>query len=996
MKPLMLTMSAFGSYAGKAVIDFTKKQNGIFLITGDTGAGKTTIFDAITYALYNQTSGGERNGNMMRSHYALPETETYVELEFFYGGKTYKIKRNPEYKIEKTLKNGKVREQKVTANVELTLPDGTVYPEKKNATDGKIVEILGLTADQFTQIVMIAQGDFLKLLYTKSDDRKKIFTKLFKTGIYWRIQEDLKRKSQSMDELIAENERAMAQEKSRIIYPEGFPWEEEGDVEFQTEQKEEKQELPDAEKTDEHTELHNLVTRIKEQEKQVAVKYENCQKEVANLTKELSKLEEVNKLFAALERIETDLEKVELYKADEELRRKKIVEALAAEKTAPFEERKQEKERLLEESEKILADITKWLEESGMNLQEKENLYKEQERISQMRLTGWKKEILQIENLLPDYEQLELVQHKLQSAEEELALCEKQFAKQMFAKAEHIYVIQSQRKLAVQHMEQTKTEWMKAVSRAQEAVLAYERMYQLFMEEQAGILAQSLEENVPCPVCGSLHHPTPAGLSEEAVSEQEVNEAKRQREKLEKVREDAHQVFEGCKNQYEELDRQLEQLCTVFLHEAEIEYEDYVNQLSDARQQLLKQNSTSRGMTALEDENADEQIQKKVLEEKRNLCQNIKMECMRIQEGLLYQSRAAALFQKNSLEKQMEKEERTLAAAGSQLEKLKEDIHLKRGQKLQEEEKQKTLIKELAKAKKDYVTALGKSAFETEEAYQRAKLPERSRNKLERESEDYKKRCQQLESQKQILEKQVKGKTPADTTEWKEKLTEKEKERKALERQRIGLNNAYSTNLSVLLNCEKYLLKAEELAKEDAVVKSLHKTASGRLSGSAKIDFETYIQRQYFKQIIQEANKRLLTMSNHQFMLKLKEEASTGKKSNEGLDLSVYSLITDSERDVKTLSGGESFLAALAMALGLSDIVGRKAGAIHMDMMFIDEGFGSLDAYSRAQAIEVLQQLTGDNRLVGIISHVTELKEQIDHKLVVTRSDKGSKANWEM
>ena len=217
MKPLKLTMSAFGSYAGKNVIDFTGQQQGIFLITGDTGAGKTTIFDAITYALYNQTSGGERNGNMMRSQYARPETETYVELEFLYRGQTYRVRRNPDYKITKTLKNGKIREQKVPHSVELTMPDGTVFPEKKNATDAKIIEILGLTADQFSQIVMIAQGDFLKLLYTKSDERKMIFSKLFRTDIYWKIQENLRRKSMEMDERIQENDRAFEQEKSRII-----------------------------------------------------------------------------------------------------------------------------------------------------------------------------------------------------------------------------------------------------------------------------------------------------------------------------------------------------------------------------------------------------------------------------------------------------------------------------------------------------------------------------------------------------------------------------------------------------------------------------------------------------------------------------------------------------------------------------------------------------------------------------------------------------------
>lgn len=976
MKPLMLTMSAFGSYAGKSVIDFTKKQNGLFLITGDTGAGKTTIFDAITYALYNQTSGGERNGNMMRSHYALPETETYVELEFSYAGKVYKIKRNPEYKIEKTLKNGKVREQKVAAGVELILPDGSAFPEKKNVTDAKIAEILGLSAEQFTQIVMIAQGDFLKLLYTKSDERKKIFTKLFKTGIYWQIQEKLKEKSQKMDGLILENERAMEQEKARIIYPDR---------------------MEEEVMQDEYDALQKLVAQMKEQEKKVAVLYENCQKETAELTKKLTKLEEVNKLFIALEALGVESEKIELGKQEEELRRKKITDALAADKVAPIEDKKLEKEQLLEESEKMLERLGLWLEEADAKLQEKETAYKEKQRLSEAQLADWKKEAIQIENALPDYEQLEDVQKKSALAQEELERCEKQFANRIFEKAVEICVIQNRCVEAGKRMEQAKDEWQKAGRNAREAALTYERIYQLFMEEQAGILAQKLEENEPCPVCGSLHHPSPARLSKKAVQEQEVKEAKRQREQSEQQRENTRQVFEDCKNQYEESDRLQEQTKTLFLHEAEITYEAYTEQLSDEERQQLEHSAKSQKKCRQEGIRAAEtQIDKKQLEEKRSICRNIKTEYLRIRESLPYESKAAALTKKITLEKQIEKAEKNLEAAAGQLEKIKEEINLKRGQKLLEEEKRKNLIKELAKAKKDYTATLAKSAFGTEELYQLAKLPERSLKKLERESEEYKKRCQQIEGQKQILEKQVKGKVHTDTREWKEKLAEKERERKELERQRIRLSNAYNTNLSVFQNCEKYLLRAEELAKKDAVIKSLHKTASGRLSGSAKIDFETYIQRQYFKQIIQEANKRLLTMSNHQFMLKLKEEASTGKKSNEGLDLSVYSLITDSERDVKTLSGGEAFLAALAMALGLSDIVGRSAGAIHMDMMFIDEGFGSLDAYSRAQAIEVLQKLTGDNRLVGIISHVTELKEQIDHKLVVTRSDKGSKASWEM
>ncbi len=320
---------------------------------------------------------------------------------------------------------------------------------------------------------------------------------------------------------------------------------------------------------------------------------------------------------------------------------------------------------------------------------------------------------------------------------------------------------------------------------------------------------------------------------------------------------------------------------------------------------------------------------------------------------------------------------------------------MRQGRRAQESEKRKRLEKECVKARSDFEAALKKAGFDTQEAYRAAILTEKKRQALERESKEYQQRCQENQGQLGALHKAVAGKEQADTEALKSAVTEVQREGKRLEKERLAMHTAYVTDASVLENCSSYLKQKQQLLEEDQVIKSLYRTAGGRLSGSAKIDFETYIQRQYFRQIIHEANKRLLTMSGHQFMLKLKEEASAGKKSNEGLDLSVYSLVTDSERDIKTLSGGESFLAALAMALGLSDIAIRKAGAVHLDMMFIDEGFGSLDEQSRKQAKETQSELAGENRLVGIISHVTELKEQIDCRLSVTRSDKGSHAVWE-
>jgi len=752
MKPQHLTISAFGSYAGKTEIDFSEEQKGIFLITGATGAGKTTIFDAITYALYGQTSGGERSGNMMRSQYAAQTAETFVELTFLYREQTYTVRRNPEYQIEKILKNGTVRTQKVASGVELTLPDGTIFPEKKAATDEKIEEILGLTVEQFTQIVMIAQGDFLKLLYTKSDERKKIFSKLFRTDRYWRIQERLKYRSLNLDNQLEENRRAYAQEQSRILIPD------------EIRDRAEKDALP----------LEELLVQITTVRKEAEAELAGKQEEAKKLSMALSGIEDINKQFDQYERLQRLSRELEEKREEENERVQKIAAAKKAEKIRGFEEKYLDAARSAEQSkgtiqklQTAIAGLAEKREQAGVALETQQEVY-----------------------------------------------------------------------------------------------------YELLISQQAGILAMGLKENTPCPVCGSTEHPALA-------------------------------------------------------------------------------------------------------------IQNVRH---RIEE----------------LEEVLNREKAKLAKCTEQLEQVQKELQLRRGQQKQEQEKYLSYEKLVLQTKASYEKQLADSTFLEEANYKKAYLPERSREKLERESREYQEKCALTAGQMVTWEKALKGKEKQDTVELKLKLRETEAEIKQLERRRVQLLTAYQTNRTVLENSRGYAETGARLAEEDKVIKSLYRTACGKLSGSVKIDFETYIQRQYFKQIIHEANKRLLTMSGQQFMLKLKEENDVGKRSNEGLDLSVYSLVTDSERDIKTLSGGESFMAALSMALGLSDIVGKNAGGIQMDMLFIDEGFGSLDTNARNQAIEVLQQLAGGKRMVGIISHVTELKEQIDHKLVVTRSDKGSRVNWEI
>ena len=505
-------------------------------------------------------------------------------------------------------------------------------------------------------------------------------------------------------------------------------------------------------------------------------------------------------------------------------------------------------------------------------------------------------------------------------------------------------------------MEQTKKNWEQTSLSASESAKHYEHMYEAFLKEQAGILAENLSAGCPCPVCGSTVHPDPAKLSDHAVTELEVEQAKKTRAAAEEKRDLAYAAFEAEKTEKQKLAQAVEK-----------EEADFVLAQTIAKQQRKE---AEQNYVSLQ----------KIAEQ--------------IREKLVYPSLAEAKKQYAAMQKALEAAEQEIERKRQKVSELAEAMNTLKGQKLAEEENQKTAKKLAAKTEKEYAKLLEKSGFVSEETYHLAILTERSRSKLEREEKEYESQCLRQQSEQKLLEKQVSGKTYTDTTELNEQLKAEKQALKEAEKTYMELHTAYENDRSVLQNCAVYLEKGKKLESEDQVIKSLSKTANGRLSGSAKIDFETYIQRQYFKQIIHEANKRLLTMSNHQFILKLKEEANTGRKTNEGLDLSVYSLVTDSERDVKTLSGGESFLAALAMALGLSDIVERSAGAIHPDMMFIDEGFGSLDAQSRQQAIEVLAELAGDSRMVGIISHVTELKEQIDRKLVVSRTDKGSRAVW--
>ena len=778
MKPLKLTMSAFGSYAGKNVIDFTGQQQGIFLITGDTGAGKTTIFDAITYALYNQTSGGERNGNMMRSQYAQPEAETYVELEFLYRGQTYRVRRNPDYKITKTLKNGKIREQKVPHSVELTLPDGTVFPEKKNATDAKIIEILGLTADQFSQIVMIAQGDFLKLLYTKSDERKMIFSKLFRTDIYWKIQENLRRKSMEMDERIQENDRAFEQEKSRII---PLP---------------ESEELP----------LDELVERLRERLKD-ALKEQNLRRaNVEELNKKITKYEEINKLFVSLEKIRQTGKELEARQVESKERRQQIENALKADKVLVAEQQNLRQQQAVEQSVQAIAKMEETLTNNQEMFETLKTQLQEVEAEQKREAADIQKKMLALEQSFPSYEALQNARSEEQQAKKVWEDLEKTSEESFHKKEAGIAALKEQQKQQEQVVEQTKKNWEQTSLSASESAKHYEHMYEAFLKEQAGILAENLSAGCPCPVCGSTVHPDPAKLSDHAVTELEVEQAKKTRAAAEEKRDLAYAAFEAEKTEKQKLAQAVEK-----------EEADFVLAQTIAKQQRKE---AEQNYVSLQ----------KIAEQ--------------IREKLVYPSLAEAKKQYAAMQKALEAAEQEIERKRQKVSELAEAMNTLKGQKLAEEENQKTAKKLAAKTEKEYAKLLEKSGFVSEETYHLAILPERSRSKLEREEKEYESQCLRQQSEQKLLEKQVSGKTYTDTSELNEQLKAEKQALKETEKTYMELHTAYENDRSVLQNCAVYLEKGKKLESEDQVIKSLSKTANGRLSGSAKIDFD-YAQCPY-------------------------------------------------------------------------------------------------------------------------------------------------------
>lgn len=937
MRPIRLTMSAFGSYAGVETIDFEKVRNGIFLITGDTGAGKTTIFDAITYALFDQTSGGRREGDMMRSQYADESTPTFVEFLFSYQGKTYGIRRNPNYKriSKRRNKEGELTLTNEAAAVELTMPDGQVFPGRIREINEKIAEIIGVDVGQFTQISMIAQGEFMKLLHAPSKERKEIFEKVFDTRIYRMIQQQLREQGKEVYGKLADNRKLWEHETAGVVCPLDSPslevWEQcREKQETQAEQMLQVLEQILKEMTGQERELEGLIQEKQKLFTENSLKRKQAQ-EINNrlnqLTQEEEKIEQVKlRLERGKEQIRVQEKQVQEQVQRYTSRMPQLSEKIAGWKALlpKYAVLKEKQELLSKIEEKKKAEEQKLANIETQLVQKKQELQKNMEGIQQL-------------------EQEPEVLAQLHQQEKELEEKQQRLT-EMEQRAEYLEELHTV-------CERQQEEVRKSLEDYEEKSRGYEEKNRIFIEEQVGIIAEKLQEKEPCPVCGSLEHPRKARLSEHAVTQQEVEAAKKRREQADTLLHQKQEAYQEAKGQLEKehslLTQDARRLFGKEVSKEEISYQRI--QCKTEYQQIKKQRTEA--------------------EEKQRNCE----------------------IQKKKHEKLLEEQE-TLSKS--------REAEIKSCYRIQAEQET---------ANETWKNLVDELPYETEqELNHNLQRAEQEKLQLERQKAEQEKKLQdlqQLQASQQgtlvtlqehfaQLKEELSGKDRVDTSSLEEEAGQLEREQKQLEQTKTKLAGDKSRNEQAWKNLKELYQERVSLEKEYMTISTLDRTANGNLNQQAKLDLQTYVQRRYFRYIVAEANRRLVKMSGGQFILQCRELEKLGKRAEAGLDLDVYDLVTDKVRDVKTLSGGESFMAALSMALGMADIIQRMAGKVHLDTMFIDEGFGSLDEEARTKAIGILTELAGDSRLVGIISHVTELKEQIDRKLIVKKGERGSHAKW--
>ena len=1054
MKPLYLRLQAFGSYQ-QAEIDFAQVQSGLFLVTGDTGAGKTTIFDAITFALFDETSGGKRSGEMMRSQYARQDRITEVEFRFLYYDQVYTVIRRPKqdrYKA-KTGDDGMVVYEKMKTSlgpdVELILPDGTSYPGKKTETDKKIREIIGLDAAQFTQIAMLAQGDFMKLLQASSKDRMEIFAKIFDTRIYQFIEQELQNRAKESNIALKQNETAIDYELHRLKPIENSQYREQiaARSQFQSSAKAEDILAFISQLIDEATRQRD--TLQKQIDDDLAAY--NLQNRAYNDAMAFNAIWQKYQTYRQTKQL-LDSQQDAMAALQERVAQGKKAE-LVSQKEAAYTERQKEAANCQTKIQTIqtrVTTLTNAQKAQATITAQKKQQYEEQ----QPELSG---AIARIEATYPQYQAYEEALRLQTQANERCTRLQKdwnngeslltarnnqrqeltQKKTELEQQLEHVEVLDSQitrlQELqtelqlladAMGQLEMEKTEGQKLSRKADAAKQAYQQqevqynqLYQQFLDSQAAVLAQSLEEGQPCPVCGSLHHEPVAHTDVPLV---ESGTIRAEREKLDtaaKAQSDAEQRLFEARHAYrihqDEILKNGQKYYSADFSLTAVSRQDVtarknavateLHQLQTRRtlavqnQQTLQQYTdklTELEQTISQQTVAQQQASQELQEAKVQLA-TCNTNVNTLQSQLQYISAAEAQQAAATLRGQLQQFKTVWEQEEEHLQQLNRQLQEQQGALVTQQDTLAELLRKQQDAYQNFVQTLQEQGFPTTDAYTKAQMTVAELEIAEKTLQQYRQQVQENVAQISTVEAEVQGREPQDVAAYQAQIDALQERMKQSQDMVALLFHQMEHHQEVYRNVKALYQKRETLLQENSILRNLDATANGRLSGK-HLKFQTYIQRRYFKQIVDNANKRLYVMSGGQFILQCRDTEDLASQGFVGLELDVYSIVNDQTRDVKTLSGGESFMAALALALGMADMIQNTASSVHIDTMFIDEGFGTLSEETRNQAISILHQLSGGKRLVGIISHVTELKQQIDRKLVVTKTEKGSKAIWEM
>ncbi|MBF0995566.1 MAG: SMC family ATPase [Lachnospiraceae bacterium] len=956
MRPLQITLQAFGSYADLTVIDFTKTTENLFLISGNTGAGKTTIFDALVFALYGEASScqNHKEGLILQSQFRPQDgkdlKETFVSLTFEENRQHYTVRRVPRQ--ERAKKRGK-GVTLINASVTLTLPDGSIYPLKE--TDAKLRELIGLTKEQFMQIAMIAQGEFMELLRAKSDDKKKIFRKLFHTELYDEIVREVDRRRADCNQNIADMKTQFQTVISRLCLPPDR--EETGDLQ------EWKQEIEDGLflHSEEFLSALQAWNLSLEQEVQTLTQNQAKAQQDRDLCRDaVQAAARLSDLFSHLE--ENEKERA-LLKQEEEQR----LEA----GLPPFEEEEKQANIQWEQEAENYHRLRERVEKALALFQQKEDAQKKCSLLEQKQ----KAACLTLSNIQEEKNSLQGREEKTSS---ELQLLERA----SIDLAEFQKQLQRSRELSLQeqNLQLEKKNLLQAESALKEAQETYRRItlsYQqarqtseqlrsLFLDAQAGLLAASLRDGSPCPVCGSKTHPHPFTLSAQTPlpTESELKSAEKKTEDLRSKQEEASAAAEAA---------------------AATKNERQKTFFSSIQQLFLKANTFCREL-GVSFAAASGQAETAQMSEMENAI------------GMLLSASTKTVHERNEQLKERAK----------RAEELTSLLHL-----LREEGKQKDLLLEEARSKaaeaekalsaanSERLLLHASSDFESRsaaEAYlqQAGEKEQAARSRFENAQAGAKRHADALlatRTKKQTLLKEIGERKKPQTEALQQALCAAEEKLTILTECLQKQSHELQENRYALQELSSSSEARRHIFSEYERLDQLYKQMSGNISGS-RMDLETYVQRLYLSKILSSANKRFQEMSGGQYTFRMIRIASAGEGRNKGLDLMVYSSVTGKEREIRTLSGGESFMAALSLALGMADQIQNASSAVHLDMMFIDEGFGSLDDLARSKSIRVLKEMADSHRLIGIISHVTELKQEIGNQLLITKDEHGSHVKW--